>query len=193
MSSQKPRIGRTPVKRASEMSRDELKNAALKAIHAKTRTNELTGCMVIPRNVPADRAVSMQFAGERYSAGAMACLAKNGRVTRDGYVMYRVVGCKSASCCNPEHRVERVRGSHCAEIWRDGRVNRDRHRRAVALGGRAISKVTPEIRAEIIGSDERKEDVAARYGIHPETVRRIRKSARLAPTVGALSIVRWAL
>jgi hypothetical protein len=95
-------------------------------------------------------------------------------------VMLVLHSCNNPPCCNPRH----LRAGTALENVRDC-IDADRKSRGLksALAKASTNKLTPdtvrEIRAARRGG-EHPDQIAARYGIHPQHVRRVARGARWA-------------
>lgn len=94
--------------------------------------------------------------------------------------------CGEARCVNPEHSYRHPRLKLLRE---NGRMEHSQTTKlAMAIRARARSVLTPEAVAEIRSSDARRDELAARFGVTCETIRRVQVGESWAPLGGLFAL-----
>lgn len=94
--------------------------------------------------------------------------------------------CGEVRCVNPEHSSRHPRLKLLRE---NGRMEHSQATKlAMALRARARSVLTPEAVAEIRSSDARRDELAARFGVTRETIRRVQVGESWAPLGGLFAL-----
>ncbi len=109
--------------------------------------------------------------GRVISLAALVAVLQRGRLAKPGTIWRPI--CGDRRCGNPAHR----KLGTMAEYRKASRPELSpAHRQRIAQGMRARpgSKYTPELRAEILASDEEPRVMAERLGLHHSTIQKVR-------------------
>lgn len=144
----------------------------LQDLQDRCKRDEMTDCLTLPGNsrkgsvyvwlpvlrrpVPVSRAIAV-LAGKPLQKGQMW-----------------VAKCGNVACTNMGHRYIGTR-SDMMKVLRPALPPQHRMKIALAHRARAGCKYTPELRSQIINSDESHEALGAKLGLHPSVIGKIRK------------------
>ena len=160
----------------------------LEALRLKSRIDDLTGCW----HVRAARHNGSVFlwcppAGKVLTLTAAMAWLMTGSAAKPGTMW--VATCGNTDCGNPAHRKLGTR-SLLMKVQRPELALRQRAL-IQAAHLRRLPHYSPELRAEIMGSDETNAALASRLGMHRDTISLIRRGkrwARLAPGASVFNL-----
>jgi hypothetical protein len=118
----------------------------------------------------------MRRGGQTVYADSEAWRILNGRVPAD-FILVRSDACDDPACCNPDHRCLMSRGRFARFLVNSGRASLGiQHRLFTESANRRRAKLTLQ-KARALRRAARAgksiEELAAHFGIHPNTVRRV--------------------
>ncbi len=159
----------------------------------RCRVDDITGCWHWGGALTQGRPPSLRFPplGNRVlTLGAVIGFFRTGEGPSPG--VYWVVTCGTLNCANPAHRKAGDRAFQMGLIAK-GKPIKPLHRQRITASRRKGSKLTDEQVADILHTDDRLQDAAARHGISLTYVSKIRRGEkRVAMVAPGASVFAWA-
>lgn len=167
----------------------------LNDLRDRCRIDDEIGCWIwagaAENNCPKVWCLDPDRQKRRVMSGPRSAWVLAGRGSPGKLLVYHSA-CTNSLCVNPAHLAIGTRAEAGARLREQGHLRGLPHRSAInRRNASGQSKYTPELKAEILASDEPNTHIGERLGIHHNTVSLIRRGQRWAGACNGASVFNY--